>query len=270
LSLGAIETCVLCEGAGDILHTRRHLLTSCPSGELRLRSIVQLADGHLNGFVFLWYPLPIFISFYEIHTCKMYIWQYRVIGVLCHFQKKFSYILVVETYCVCSVSYYITPTAVGWCIVILLLHHPDCCLVMYCCSAFLFHYYYYSYYITPTVVGWCIAILRFFFTIIITSPRVMYCYSTFLFHYYYYYSFTYFCPLDFSEMPWSNFMKPCRNIICHVKMCCEGLIFSSPDPKGHVSYCHHLASVVRLYILLWNHWANLNQTWPESSLGGSL
>jgi hypothetical protein len=151
-----------------------------------------------------------------------------------------------------------------------LLHHPDCCLVMYYCSAFLFHYYYYSYYITPTVVGWCIAILRFFFTIIITSPRVMYCYSTFLFHYYYYYSFTYFCPLDFSEMPWSNFMKPCRNIICHVKMCCEGLIFSSPDPKGHVSYCHHLASVVRLYILLWNHWANLNQTWPESSLGGSL
>jgi hypothetical protein len=25
-----------------------------------------------------------------------------------------------------------------------------------------------------------------------------------------------------------------------------GLVFSSPDPKGHVSYCHHLASVVRL------------------------
>ena len=22
------------------------------------------------------------------------------------------------------------------------------------------------------------------------------------------------------------------------------LVFSSPDPKGHVSYCHHLASVV--------------------------
>ena len=134
-------------------------------------------------------------------------------------------------------------------------------------------------YITRTVVGWCIAILRFFFTIIITSPRlklddvmlfyvsfslllssqtkygnllflhrflllllllllllhhpdcsrVMYCYSTFLFHYYYYsyysssyyyYSSTHFCPLDFSKMPWSNFMKPCRNIICHVKLCC--------------------------------------------------
>jgi hypothetical protein len=51
--------------------------------------------------------------------------------------------------------------------------------------------------------------------------RVTYCYSTFLFHYYYsyyyYYSSTHFCPLDFSEMPWSNFMKPCSNIICHVK-----------------------------------------------------
>jgi hypothetical protein len=23
-------------------------------------------------------------------------------------------------------------------------------------------------------------------------------------------------------------------------------------------------------LLLWNHWANLNQTWPESSLGGFL
>ena len=103
------------------------------------------------------------------------------------------------------------------------------------------------YYITPTDVGWCIAILRFFFTIIriIMSPRllsgnvllfyvsfslllhhpdccrVMCCYSTFLFHYYSYYSFssTHFCPLDFSEVPWSNFMKPCRNIICHVKLC---------------------------------------------------
>ena len=128
----------------------------------------------------------------------------------------------------------------------LLLHHPDRCRLMYCYSTFLFHYYYYYsyYYITTTVVGWCIAILRFVFTMIITSTqllsgdvllfhvsfsllllhhpdccRVMYCYSTFLFHYYYY-SSTRFCPLDFSEMPWSNFMKPCRNIICHVKLCC--------------------------------------------------
>ena len=37
--------------------------------------------------------------------------------------------------------------------------------------------------------------------------------------YSYYYSSTHFCPLDFSEMPWSNFMKPCRNIIFDVKLC---------------------------------------------------
>jgi hypothetical protein len=55
--------------------------------------------------------------------------------------------------------------------------------------------------------------------------RVMYCYSMFLFQYYYYYS-THFCPLDFSEMPWSNIMKPCRNIICYVKLVFKGLIFS--------------------------------------------
>jgi len=61
--------------------------------------------------------------------------------------------------------------------------------------------------------------------------RVTYCYSKFLFHYYYYsYYSTHFCPLDFSEMPWSNFMKPCRNIICHVKLCCSGLIFSKWPP----------------------------------------
>jgi hypothetical protein len=38
------------------------------------------------------------------------------------------------------------------------------------------------------------------------------------YYYYSYYSSTHVCPLDFSEMPWSNFMKPCRNIICHVKL----------------------------------------------------
>ena len=74
-----------------------------------------------------------------------------------------------------------------------------------------------SYYITPTVVGWCIAILRFFSLILHhpDGSRVMYCYSTFLFHYYYsfsssyyyyYYYSTHFCLLVFSEMPWSNFM----------------------------------------------------------------
>jgi len=42
--------------------------------------------------------------------------------------------------------------------------------------------------------------------------------------------------------------------------------FSSPVPKGHVRYCHHLASVVvskiiHFNLLLWNHLANWNQTW---------
>jgi len=64
-------------------------------------------------------------------------------------------------------------------LVLLLLRHPDCCRVTYCYSTFLFHYYYS----------------------------------------YYYSSSTHFCPLDFSKMPWSNFMKPCKNIICHVKLC---------------------------------------------------
>ena len=78
-----------------------------------------------------------------------------------------------ETYCVCSVSYYLVPKRsfgdflflhrflLLLLLLLLLLHHPDCCRVMYCYSTFLFHYYYYSYS----------------------------------------YSSTHFCPLDFSEMP---------------------------------------------------------------------
>ena len=54
-----------------------------------------------------------------------------------------------------------------------------------------------------------------------------YYYSYYYYYYYYYYSFflpSKVCPTHISEMPWSNFMKPCRNIICHVK-----LSFSSVD-----------------------------------------
>ena len=45
--------------------------------------------------------------------------------------------------------------------------------------------------------------------------------------------------------------------------------------KGHVSFCHHLASVVRrklshLNLLLRNHRANCNQTLVEWSLDGPL
>ena len=48
--------------------------------------------------------------------------------------------------------------------------------------------------------------------------------------------------------------------------------FSSPDPKGHVRYCHHLASVVRpltfsyFNLLLWNNLAKWNQTWQKASM----
>jgi len=49
-------------------------------------------------------------------------------------------------------------------------------------------------------------------------------------------------------------------------------IFSSPGPKGHVRYCHHLVSVIRpltfshFNLLLWNNWAKWNQTWQKASM----
>ena len=76
-------------------------------------------------------------------------------------------------------------------------------------------------------VSFSLLLLLLFLLLLLHHPdccRVMYYYSTFLFHYYYY-SY-YFCQLCFSEMPRSNFMKPCRNIICHVKLCIKGLIVS--------------------------------------------
>lgn len=43
-------------------------------------------------------------------------------------------------------------------------------------------------------------------------------------------------------------------------------IFSSTDPKGHVIFCHFLASVVfvtcKILNLLCHHWINMNQTPP--------
>jgi hypothetical protein len=60
--------------------------------------------------------------------------------------------------------------------------------------------------------------------------------------------------------------------------------FSSPELKAQVSYSDRPLSVVRLSVrpsvrpsvckllhfrlLLQNHWANFNQTWHKSSLGG--
>jgi hypothetical protein len=45
--------------------------------------------------------------------------------------------------------------------------------------------------------------------------------------------------------------------------------------KGYLSFCHHLASVIRrklshLNLPLWNSWTKLNLTWQGWSLGGSL
>ena len=55
----------------------------------------------------------------------------------------------------------------------------------------------------------------------------------------------------------------------HLRMRVECTLFSSPDPKGHVRYCHHLSSVVNFSyfnLLLWNNWTKLNQTWQKASI----
>jgi hypothetical protein len=72
---------------------------------------------------------------------------------------------------------------------------------------------------------------------------------------YYYYSSTHFCPLYFSEKPWSNFMKPCRNIICHLTFFAPWLpwqrppilICSTPQQLPHTTVdiptkCHEVFS----------------------------
>ena len=56
--------------------------------------------------------------------------------------------------------------------------------------------------------------------------------------------------------------------------CYKSCSFLPHLAKGHVSFCHHLASVVRrklshLNLLLWDPWTKLNQTWLGWSLGGS-
>ena len=53
-------------------------------------------------------------------------------------------------------------------------------------------------------------------------------------------------------------------------------VFLAHQTKGHMSFCHHLASIVRrnfsyLNLLLWNHhWTRLNQIWRRWSLGVPL
>ena len=55
----------------------------------------------------------------------------------------------------------------------------------------------------------------------------------------------------------------------------SAIYFLAHLAKGHVSFCHHLASVVRrklshFNLLLRNHWANCNQALMEWSLDGPL
>jgi hypothetical protein len=66
--------------------------------------------------------------------------------------------------------------------------------------------------------------LQRFFLLLLWLPNVVcetyyFCSVSYYYYYYYYYysTFAQFCPSLFSEMPLSNFMKSCRNIICHVK-----------------------------------------------------
>jgi hypothetical protein len=78
--------------------------------------------------------------------------------------------------------------------------------------------------------------------------EISYCYSTFLFHYYYYYyyyyySATHFCPLYFSEMPWTNFMKPCRNIICG-KVCPTDSDFFGSSRSTSCGCCSYQVSSI--------------------------
>ena len=57
-------------------------------------------------------------------------------------------------------------------------------------------------------------------------------------------------------------------------------VFSSPELKAQVSYsdcplsvvslsvCLSVCKLLHFRLLLQNHWANFNQTWHKSSLGG--
>jgi hypothetical protein len=76
--------------------------------------------------------------------------------------------------------------------------------------------------------------------------RVMYCYSMFLFHYYSY-SSTHFCPLDFSEMAWSNFMKPWRQLFWKNKPLKAQLHMAYDiSTRFHKVWSRHLREIERI------------------------
>jgi hypothetical protein len=81
----------------------------------------------------------------------------------------------------------------------------------------------------------------------------------------------------FAQMSYARNHSGCHRVITvhsvfqqkHIVSTVENKLISSPWPKVHVNYCHHLASVVcclfsvnfsHFKLLLRNHWANWNQT----------
>jgi hypothetical protein len=78
--------------------------------------------------------------------------------------------------------------------------------------------------------------------------------------------------------------RPEKKLMQNKTLITPFIVYSSPEPKAHVRYCHHLAShagsvvicvvVVRkklhFNLFLWNHWVNWNQSWQEYSLDGPL
>jgi hypothetical protein len=94
---------------------------------------------------------------------------------------------------------------------------------------------------------------------------------------------------------WIAFLCASIYIVCEFELRFCVYSFYTHLAKGHVSFCHHLASVVRrppssvdprpsvpvrpsvvrrklshLNLLLWKPWTELNQTWQGWSLGGYL
>jgi hypothetical protein len=56
------------------------------------------------------------------------------------------------------------------------------------------------------------------------------------------------CLIDFwCLMPLSAIFQLYHGKLYHLWLGVECTLFRSPDPKGHVSYCHHLASIVVLH-----------------------
>ena len=70
----------------------------------------------------------------------------------------------------------------------------------------------------------------------------------------------------FKKRRYSVYTRTKQSLIHHYAF---KVLFSLPD-QGHVSYCHHLASVRKHFnLLLENHWSKWDQTWQECSFAWS-